>query len=145
MASTYTEGYRIGFINGRKDITKKKTVNIRYSLGFERMVKAAILQFREMGLKPVIYRHATHAVNKRGCSHVAIPAALPIRSTITIIVRTVHCSWTEILCSANSVPCRLLMRSTENWQRYMEARPALTRLEKIRFSPVSKPEAYRIK
>ena len=28
MASTYTEGYRIGFIMGRKDITKKKTVDI---------------------------------------------------------------------------------------------------------------------
>ena len=42
MASTYTEGYRIGFIMGRKDITKKKTVNIRYNLGFERMVKAAV-------------------------------------------------------------------------------------------------------
>ena len=37
MARTYTEGYRIGFINGRKDITKKRTVNIRYNLGFERM------------------------------------------------------------------------------------------------------------
>ena len=70
MASTYTEGYRIGFITGRKDITKKKTVNIRYSLGFERMVKAAILQFEKMGLKPVIYRHATHAVNKRGAVRV---------------------------------------------------------------------------
>lgn len=66
MARTYTEGYRIGFINGRKDITKKKTVNIRYQLGFERMVKAAILQFKEMGLEPVIYRHASHAVNKSG-------------------------------------------------------------------------------
>ena len=70
MASTYTEGYRIGFITGRKDITKKKTVNIRYSLGFERMVKAAILQFEKMGLKPVIYRHATHVVNKRGAVRV---------------------------------------------------------------------------
>ena len=48
MARTYTEGYRIGFIQGRKDITKKKTVNIRFQLGFERMVKAAIEQFREM-------------------------------------------------------------------------------------------------
>ena len=47
MARTYTEGYRMGFITGRKDITKKKTVNIRYHLGFERMVKAAVLQFRE--------------------------------------------------------------------------------------------------
>ena len=66
MAETYTEGYRIGFINGRKDITKKKTVNIRYNLGFERMVRSAVLKFREMGLEPVIYRHATHIVNKRG-------------------------------------------------------------------------------
>lgn len=52
MARTYTEGYRIGFINTRKDLTKKKTVNIRYNLGFERMVRAAVLQFREMGLEP---------------------------------------------------------------------------------------------
>ena len=70
MARTYTEGYRIGFINTRKDITKKKTVNIRYNLGFERMVRAAILQFREMGLEPVIYRHASHIVNKRGSARV---------------------------------------------------------------------------
>ena len=65
MASTFTEGYRIGFILGRKDLSKKKTVNIRYNLGFERMVKAAVEQFRAMGLKPVIYRHATHAVSKK--------------------------------------------------------------------------------
>lgn len=65
MASTYTEGYRIGFITTGKDISKKKTVNIRYSLGFERMVKSAIKQFNEMGLKPVIYRAACHQVNKK--------------------------------------------------------------------------------
>ncbi len=65
MAKTYTEGYRIGFIMGRKDITKKKTVNIRYNLGFERMVRAAILNFREIGLEPVIYRYASHVVNKK--------------------------------------------------------------------------------
>ena len=65
MASTFTEGYRIGFILGRKDLSKKKTVNIRYNLGFERMVRAAVEQFRALGLKPVIYRHATHAVSKK--------------------------------------------------------------------------------
>lgn len=65
MARTYTEGYRIGFINGRKDISRKKTVNIRYPIGFERMVRAAVLQFEEMGLTPVIYRYAVHAVNKK--------------------------------------------------------------------------------
>ncbi|MDY5022125.1 MAG: aminopeptidase [Blautia sp.] len=65
MASTFTEGYRIGFVLGRKDLSKKKTVNIRYNLGFERMVRAAVEQFQAMGLKPVIYRHATHAVSKK--------------------------------------------------------------------------------
>ena len=54
MARTFTEGYRIGFVNGGIDLSKKKTVNIRYCLGFERMVRAAVLQFEEMGLKPVI-------------------------------------------------------------------------------------------
>ena len=50
MARTFTEGYRIGFINGRKDITKKNSVNIRYQLGFEPIVKRAVLQFEKMGL-----------------------------------------------------------------------------------------------
>lgn len=39
MARTFSEGYRIGFVVGKKDLSKKKTVNIRYQLGFERMVK----------------------------------------------------------------------------------------------------------
>lgn len=68
MARTYTEGYRIGFVLGNRDLSKKKTVNIRYHLGFERMVRAAILQFEEMGLQPVIYRSAVHGAdrNRRG-------------------------------------------------------------------------------
>lgn len=65
MARTYTEGYRIGFLNAHKDLSKKKTVNIRYCLGFERVVRAAILQFEKMGLQPVIYRSASHIVNKK--------------------------------------------------------------------------------
>ena len=76
MAGTYTEGYCMGFVTGRKDIRKKKTVNIRYELGFERMVKAAILQFEEMGLKAVIYRHALHAVNKRSQNRVGFTGAI---------------------------------------------------------------------
>ncbi|MDE5931572.1 MAG: leucyl aminopeptidase, partial [Lachnospiraceae bacterium] len=59
MADTYTEGYRIGFEVCNKDISIKKTVNIRYSLGFERMIRAAVLNFEKMGLKPTIYRSGT--------------------------------------------------------------------------------------
>ena len=75
-ARTYTEGYRMGFVNGRKDLSKKKTVNIRYNIGFERMVKAAILQFEEMGLKPVIYRYPTHVVSKRGAYRIGYTGAV---------------------------------------------------------------------
>lgn len=53
MAKTYTEGYRIGFEVGRKDLSKKKTVEICSPLGFERVVRAAICNFAKMGLKPV--------------------------------------------------------------------------------------------
>ncbi len=76
MARTYTEGYRIGFLVTKKDLSKKKTVNIRYRLGFERMVRAAILQFADMGLEPVIYRHGVHAVNKKSQSWIGFEGAM---------------------------------------------------------------------
>ncbi|MFU0826374.1 MAG: Thermophilic metalloprotease (M29) [Lachnoclostridium sp.] len=65
MAFTYTQGYKRGFENARIDLKKKKTVNIRYNIGFERMVRYAIEYFAQMGLKPVIYRAAVNSVNKR--------------------------------------------------------------------------------
>ena len=77
IARTWTEGYRIGFEVGHKDIRKKKTVNIRYRLGFERVVRQAVLQFREMGLESVIYRSATHAVNKRQHLRIGYYGAVP--------------------------------------------------------------------
>lgn len=65
MADVYTEGYRIGFVNTGKDLTKKKSVNIRYVLGFERVVKKAIENFEKMGLSPVIYRSGVSMLTKR--------------------------------------------------------------------------------
>ena len=65
MARTFTEGYRIGFVLGNKPLDKKKTVNIRYCLGFERLVRAEIEQFEKMGLKPTIYRAAVNTINKK--------------------------------------------------------------------------------
>ncbi|OYO67636.1 leucyl aminopeptidase, partial [Lachnotalea glycerini] len=65
MAATYTEGYRMGFILGNKDLSKKEIVNIRYTLGFERIVKKAIEQFEKMGLRTSIYRAAVSSINKK--------------------------------------------------------------------------------
>lgn len=67
LAKVYTEGYRIGFINTGKDISKKGTVDIRYSLGFERIIRSAIFNFKKMGLEPVIYQvgYSTTSPNRQ--------------------------------------------------------------------------------
>lgn len=65
MADTYTEGYRMCFVNGRKDLSKKGSVNVRYTLGFERVVRKAIENFEKMGLKPVIFRAGVSVLTKR--------------------------------------------------------------------------------
>ena len=59
MADTYTEGYRIGFEVTGKDLSKKAVVDVRYQLGFERMMRRALENFEKMGLLPVIYRAAS--------------------------------------------------------------------------------------
>lgn len=65
LAETFTEGYRKGFVSAGIDLSKKKTVNVRYSLGFERIIKEAVKMFEKMGLQSVIYRSAVSTVNKR--------------------------------------------------------------------------------
>lgn len=65
MADVYTEGYRIGFVNAGIDLSKKSVVNIRYTLGFERVIKKAIENFEQMGLRPTIYRAAVSVLTKR--------------------------------------------------------------------------------
>ncbi len=77
MADTYTEGYRIGFAVGNKDITRKKTVNIRYCLGFEPVIKKAVDNFMKMGLRPTIYRAAASILQGRGMSRVGYYGAVP--------------------------------------------------------------------
>lgn len=67
MADTFSEGYRIGFVNTGKDLSKKSVVNIYYAMGFERIVKKAIENFAKMGLKPSIFR-TSHSVITRGRS-----------------------------------------------------------------------------
>ena len=59
MADTYKEGYRIGFETTGKDLSKKQVVQIRYPIGFERMVRAAIRNFEKLGLKPTMLASST--------------------------------------------------------------------------------------
>ena len=75
MASTFTEGYRIGFVKAGKPLHKKSTVNIRYNIGFERVVKAATTNFSKMGLKPVIYRAGSLSLTGNGVNKVGFTGA----------------------------------------------------------------------
>lgn len=65
MANTFTEGFRIGFENTNKDLSKKKIVNIRYHIGFERVIREAVRNFEKMGLSPTIYRQSVTCINNR--------------------------------------------------------------------------------
>ena len=79
MASTYTEGYRKGFEVMGRDLSKKKTVGIRYELGFERMIRAAVRQFAEMGLEVILYRAASWSVTKSPNRKIGYHSASPNR------------------------------------------------------------------
>ncbi len=65
MAEVYTEGYRIGFVNAGIDLSKKTVVNIRYVVGFERVIRKAIQNFAQMGLRPTIYRAPVSVLTKK--------------------------------------------------------------------------------
>lgn len=67
LAEVYTEGYRIGFISNGKDISKKEVAEVRFALGLEKMVKAALPMFKKMGLDVSMRRAATLSLNKKGC------------------------------------------------------------------------------
>ncbi len=79
MADTYTEGYRIGFEVTGKDLSKKKFVDLRYPIGFERMMRAAVNNFQGMGLAPVVSRIAETSFSGRGNGSPAVASTSPNR------------------------------------------------------------------
>lgn len=64
MADTFTGGYLKGFEVMGRDYRKKKTVQLRYQLGFERMIRRAVLNFREAGLESIIVRASVGTMNR---------------------------------------------------------------------------------
>ena len=64
MASTYTEGYRIGFVTGGKDLSIKTTAEVRYPIGFERMIREAVKNLEKLGLRCTL-RPFSSSVNKQ--------------------------------------------------------------------------------
>ena len=77
MADTFTEGYRKGFIATGKDISIKKSVNIRYFIGFERVVRAAMKNFEKMGLDTIINRSQPSFLSGRNVHKVGFYGTQP--------------------------------------------------------------------
>lgn len=76
MAFTFTEGFRMGFVTAGKDLSAKETVNIRYRLGFERVIRKAIIHFEVMGLKSVIYRAGADIFTRKAAGRIGYYGAV---------------------------------------------------------------------
>lgn len=77
MADTFTTGFVRGFEANRLDLSKKTNVNIRYQIGFERVVRQSIHNFRKIGLDTIVYRAAYIALNKKQHLKVGYHASSP--------------------------------------------------------------------
>ena len=69
MATTYTEGYRIGFEVAGKPLHKKKVATVVYPVGFELMVREAVKNLVDLGLKPVLRPFSTMANKQYSNDH----------------------------------------------------------------------------
>lgn len=79
MADTFTEGFRVGFVKAGKPIDRKTCVNIRYSLGFERVIRKAVENFAKMNLSSVIYRAGTLSLTGFGVNKIGFYGAVANR------------------------------------------------------------------
>lgn len=77
MSTTFTDGFKRGFEVSKKDMSEKKTVNIRFRLGYERVAAKAIEEFEKMGLKPIIYRAGNDIFSRYGINKPGYYGGLP--------------------------------------------------------------------
>lgn len=102
MADTYTEGYRKGFAATGRSYEGKKTVQIRYHIGFERMIRMAVENFRELGLEPIIARASIGTVNRMAARHERLLWHTGrTASTSMITATTMRFTWTRPFVSGN--------------------------------------------
>ena len=76
MAKTYVDGFHEGFIINNIDMSPKRSVNIRYTIGFEPVVREAVRLFSEIGLAPIIYRRGV-SVLTRGLHKIGYVSSSP--------------------------------------------------------------------
>ena len=77
MADTWSEGYRMGFVLSKKPLEKKRTVNLHYFAGFERVARKTVENFRRMGLRTTVYRCGVSALTIHGAVRTGFTGAVP--------------------------------------------------------------------
>ncbi|SFR89067.1 Leucyl aminopeptidase (aminopeptidase T) [[Clostridium] aminophilum] len=64
MADYWSDGFARGFEVSHRSFKEKKTVMLRWHLGFERIVRYAVENFRALGLEPIIPRASFGSMNR---------------------------------------------------------------------------------
>lgn len=128
MADTYTEGYRIGFISTGKDLSKKSTAQVRYPIGFERMVRAAVHNFEKMKLKVTMRAYGTSANKQYDYDHKEDKALYYDKAYVERRLEVMKTSFEELKKEANG-----------------HAGPAVIEVfGEVPFSPETKEQALRL-
>lgn len=144
IADTYTEGYRIGFILGRKDLSKKKTVNIHYHLGFERIIRAAVKNFEKMGLRPTIYRQAVSMLENKGIRRNGVYGAIPNKQFDYDHKEDIGLVLDKKLVNRKLESWKSSFEANKEWA-YVHAGPAVVEIfGEADFTPVNKDAAVKL-
>ncbi len=144
MADTFTEGFRIGFLLGGKDLSKKKVVNIRYTLGFERMIQLAMGNFKKMGLSPTIYRASPSLFCRRGMNFAGYLGQIPNKQYF-YDHKEDEALWLDKMFVNRRLEALRMAFAHEKELAYVHAGPAcLETFGETPFAPQQKKEAYAL-
>lgn len=144
LAFVYTDGYREGFEIADIDLSKKKYVNLHYAVGQERMIRAAIRQFRELGLEPIIFLPAVSRLNQRQNRRNGV-VATPVNRQYDYDHRYDEGIYLDSALMERKL--EVLEQSYETYREFMQgyAGPAVVEtFGEAPFEPVEKPESIAL-
>ena len=144
MAYTFTNGFQMGFINGRKDLSIKEVVTIRYSVGFERVVKKAIEFFDTMGLKTTIYRAGANIFHKKGIHKIGYYGAVANRQYDYDHKEDEALFMDKKYCNRKLEILKLAYEENKKWMALYAGVACMEVFGEEPFTPISKKESYRL-
>lgn len=144
LAFVYTDGYREGFEIAGIDLSKKKYVNLHYAVGQERMIRAAIRQFRELGLEPIIFLPAVSRLNQRQNRRNGV-VATPVNRQYDYDHRYDEGIYLDSALMERKL--EVLEQSYETYREFMQGYAGPAAVEtfgEAPFEPVEKPESIAL-